>query len=118
MIELGYSRGEIQLLEVKAGSKTFGYLYNFVLDGMVSNYQSSFLYQEDGKYKPGLLSRALAIAYNQGLGHKSYDLLMGDQQFKRSLTVDNAKMVNLVVRQNRIKLVLESKLKKIWSRIN
>ena len=116
LVEFGYSSGEIQLLEVKAGSKTFGYLYNFVLDGMVTNYQSGFLYEEDGKFKPGLLSHALAIEYNRRLGHRSYDFLMGDQQFKRSLTVDHAKMVNLVVRQNRMKLILESKLVSAWAR--
>ena len=118
LIEFGYPRGEIQLLEVKSGSKTFGYLYNFVLGGTVSNYQSGFLYEEDPKFKPGLVSHTLAIEHNQGLGHKTYDLLMGDQRFKRNLTANNARMVELVVRQNRFKFSLESKLQRIWSRVN
>ena len=103
LIESGHPRGEIQLVEVAAGSKTFGYLYNFVLGGMVSNYQSGFLYEEDPKFKPGLVSHALAIEHNLTLGHKAYDLLMGDQRFKRSITTHDANMVALVVRRNRFK---------------
>ena len=118
LIESGHPRGEIQLLAVTAGSKTFGYLYNFVLDGMVSNYQSGLLYEEDSKFKPGLVSHALAIEHNLGLGHKAYDLLMGDQRFKRSLTTHDANMGALIVHKNRFKFHIESKLQGIWDHVN
>ncbi len=117
LVEKGHPRGEIQLVEVSAGEKPFGYLYNFILDGMVSNYQSAFLYEDDAKLKPGLVSHCLAIDHNLALGHKAYDLLMGDQRFKRSLTTHQEHMVALVLRQQRLKLRLESTLRDIWHKL-
>ena len=118
LIKSGHSRGEIQLIEIRAGSKAFCYLYNFVHGGMVSNYQSGFRYEDDPKFKPGSVSHALAIEHNLKLGHKAYDLLMGDQRFKRSLTTHDASMVGLVVRQSRFKFHVESKLRGIWGQVS
>ena len=117
LIELAVPRGHIQLIEASAGEYHFGYLYNFVMDGVVYNYQSGFLYENDARYKPGLLTHALAIEHNLHCGHKTYDFLMGDQRFKRSLTTSEAQMLALVLRRPRLKLQIEERLHWLWDKV-
>jgi CelD/BcsL family acetyltransferase involved in cellulose biosynthesis len=102
------------MVEASAGGTSFGYLYNFVMDGVVYNYQSGFLYESDGRYKPGLVTHALAIQHNVDGGNQTYDLLMGDQRFKRSLAMQEEDMLSLVVRRTRLRLRLEERLHDIW----
>ena len=117
LIELAVPRGQIQILQASAGDFHFGYLYNFVMHGVVYNYQSGFVYEDDGRYKPGLLTHSLAIEHNLAAGHDTYDLLMGDQRFKRSLALSEAHMLALVLRQSRVKLRLEEQLHNVWDRL-
>ena len=48
--------------------------------------------------KPGLVSHALAIQKNIGLGHRIYDFLMGEQRFKEAWR-DDALMQWLILRR-------------------
>ncbi len=114
LIRLAGPQGEIQMVEASAGGTSFGYLYNFVMDGVVYNYQSGFLYESDSRYKPGLVTHALAIQHNVDDGNQIYDLLMGDQRFKRSLAMEEEDMLSLVVRRVRLRLRLEERLHDIW----
>jgi CelD/BcsL family acetyltransferase involved in cellulose biosynthesis len=111
LIRTCFPLGEIQILEVSAGSKRFGYLYNFVRNGVVSNYQSGFLYGEHPKRKPGLLTHMLAIEHNLQRGMRVYDFLMGEQQYKRSLATDEERMIWLVLQRSRLRFRVE-----VWLR--
>ena len=51
------------------------------MDGVISNYQSGFLYESDSQLKPGLVSHMLAIDHNLDSGARTYDFLAGDQRF-------------------------------------
>ncbi len=99
LIDSCFDANEVQLVRVSAGDLDFGYLYNFVMDGVVSNYQTGFRYEADKKMKPGLVSHALAIRENIGLGNRVYDFLMGEQRFKRSLARNEARMQWLILRR-------------------
>jgi CelD/BcsL family acetyltransferase involved in cellulose biosynthesis len=65
----------------------------------VSNYQTGFRYDEDGRFKPGLVSHAQAIQFSVDDDARVYDLLMGDQRFKRSLAKNEAQMMWVVLRR-------------------
>ncbi|WP_177169837.1 GNAT family N-acetyltransferase [Ectothiorhodospira marina] len=87
-VRAAWARGDVQLLRISAGSRCIGYLYNMVYRGVVSNYQCGFCYPEDPRFKPGLVSHALAIAHNAALGMQVYDFLLGDARYKRTLAND------------------------------
>lgn len=88
LVRSAFNRGEIQLMAIKAGSAEIAYLYNFVWQGHVYNYQSGVNYpQMGGKYSPGMTAHSLAIDYNAAQGHHTYDLMAGDHQYKRALTL-------------------------------
>jgi CelD/BcsL family acetyltransferase involved in cellulose biosynthesis len=99
LIEECFGNGEVQLVRVHAGDLDFGYLYNFVMDGVVSNYQTGFRYDADSRFKPGLVSHALAVEKNIEMGNSVYDFLMGEQRFKRSLARHEAMMQWLILRR-------------------
>jgi len=108
-----FDSGNIQLLHVAAGEKKIGYLYNFIADGYISFYQSGFAYDENPKLKPGLVSHTLAIELNRQLGHRVYDFLASDAQYKRSLATDSREMVWAVLQRPRLQFDLERRLKQL-----
>lgn len=101
-------RGEIQLARIDCGPQPIAYLYNFVHDGVVANYQAGIRYDADARRKPGLVAHHLLIDENLKRGARIYDFLMGDQRYKRSLATDEAHMCRLVVQRNSVKFRLEN----------
>jgi len=77
--------GQVQLLELSAGSQVLGYLYNFQHGQRVYSYQSGFFYSEDNRHRPGLLAHALAIERAQAQGMRVYDFLAGEAPYKARL---------------------------------
>lgn len=92
LVEEGLPRGEVQLLRFSNPSGAIGCLYNFVHRGRVLSYQSGFRLPEDNQQKPGLVCHSRAIELNRGLGHKVYDFLSWDAQYKRSLGNSEAEL--------------------------
>jgi CelD/BcsL family acetyltransferase involved in cellulose biosynthesis len=78
-------RGEVDLLELRAGAETVGILYNFRLDGRISAYQSGFAATPVPQAKPGMSCHAMAIARSLGNGDAIYDFLGGADRYKLSL---------------------------------
>jgi len=77
--------GQVDLLELRAGSQVLGYLYNFQFGARVYSYQSGFAYGEDNRHRPGLLAHALAIGQAQARGLRVYDFLAGEAPYKARL---------------------------------
>lgn len=79
-------RGEVDLLRMTAGGKTFGYLYNFRFRGRVLTYQSGFDYAAAEPHeKPGMTCHHLAIEASAAEGMDYYDFLAGADRYKTSL---------------------------------
>jgi CelD/BcsL family acetyltransferase involved in cellulose biosynthesis len=79
-------RGEVDLLRMTAGGRTFGYLYNFRFRGRVLTYQSGFDYAAAGPHeKPGMTSHHMAIEACAAEGIDCYDFLAGADRYKTSL---------------------------------
>ncbi len=93
LIRDGVVAGSVDLLQISAGGRAFGYLYNFVRDGQVSAYQSGFDYDAASPHqKPGLTSHAAAIEWCRARGDTRYDFLAGDSRYKRSLAGEVVEM--------------------------
>lgn len=85
MIRALFASGAVDLLRIGTAERPVGFLYNFVVRGKVSMFQSGFDYQPSGKRSPGLLTHALAIEHYRRRGLREYDFLSGDAQYKRTL---------------------------------
>ncbi|HSI23378.1 MAG TPA: hydrolase 1, exosortase A system-associated [Methylophilaceae bacterium] len=107
LVSNGFANDQIQLAKVTAGEDTIGILYNFNSQNHVCNYQAGLVYDEDPKLKPGLVCHALAIEMNIMLGNKSYDFLMGDSQYKRSLSTQEGMMYWMTLRQQKVRFQIE-----------
>ena len=106
-----FACGEIQLLHVAAGVRTIGYLYNFVQAGHVYAYQSGFRYEQDGKYKPGLVCHAAAVEWNCEQGAETYDLLAGDCRYKQNLATERTRLEWVALQRDRVWFRLEDWLR-------
>lgn len=107
LIKTRLTHGNIQLLRVAAGSHLIGYLYNLEHRGVIASYQSGFCYGDNPKLKPGLVSHSLAIQACLSAGAKSYDLLMGRQQYKEMLATRRGEMSWLVIQRPRARFAFE-----------
>jgi CelD/BcsL family acetyltransferase involved in cellulose biosynthesis len=107
LLAAGIPRGEIQLALIACGDQPIGYLYNFRHRGVVSNYQSGIRYTDDPHLKPGLTAHQLFIEHSLRAGDSKYDLLMGDQRYKKSLSTEEGRMRYLTVQRNRVRFRLE-----------
>ena len=98
IINRRFDAGEIQLLHILCGEETLGCIYNFVYQGVVYHYQNGFNYERFSN-SPGIVSLALAIPYNAAQGHKIFDFMAGDSEYKRSLSTDKKMMQWYVIQQ-------------------
>jgi len=87
-----FASGAIQLLHVKAGNSTIGYIYNFIDAGKVYFYQSGFDYTNK-RLSPGLVVHVCAVQHCLDQGLLEYDFLAGDSQYKRSLSTNTHRLV-------------------------
>jgi CelD/BcsL family acetyltransferase involved in cellulose biosynthesis len=85
LIARGVPMGAVRISRTLAGDQTVGVLYNFVHDDCVLNYQSGFLYERDGRLKPGLISHVLSIEDSIIRGERGYDFLAGSAGHKSHL---------------------------------
>lgn len=87
LIESGIAAGSVDLMEVAAGGRVFGYLYNFKRNGIVHNYQSGFS-DDEPSLRPGYVCHALAIGHYARIGMTTYDFLAGTNRLKQSFGID------------------------------
>lgn len=111
LIRSRFADGEIELAHIACGQRTVGYLYNFVYQGCVANYQSGFLYEDDPKCKPGLVAHTLAIENALQTGRQRYDFLAGDERYKQSLGTHAGRFTWHVLQRPRLKFRLENALR-------
>lgn len=104
---------EIQLLRVTGDLGLIGCLYNFVHRGRVYAYQSGFVYSNDNRLKPGLISHHAAIELNRSQGQRYYDFLAGEARYKRSLAKETNQLAWIVVQRPRTAFALENFLRRL-----
>jgi CelD/BcsL family acetyltransferase involved in cellulose biosynthesis len=114
LIDAAFARGEVQVLRLSAGDKVISCMYNFVYQGKIYHYQSGINYTLfDGQDSPGLVSHAMAVSFNAAAGHRVYDFMAGDQQYKRSLCTDTGELHWLVLQRDRLKFNIEDLLRRL-----
>lgn len=86
LIQRLWPQQAVQLLRLRSGQQTLGYLYNTRWNGVESSMQSGFDYPEDNRLKPGLIAHSLAIRAAFAAGCERYDFLMGEASYKASLS--------------------------------
>jgi len=120
LIEIGHAAGSVDLLRISAGQTTIGLLLNFVHAGEVYAYQSGFVYSEDNRLKPGLVSHALGVAYYRNRHMSGYHFMAGEARYKSSLGLATETLTWLALRRadsfSRLEDAARS-LKKIITRI-
>jgi CelD/BcsL family acetyltransferase involved in cellulose biosynthesis len=86
MVKTRFAGGVVQLLRITAGNRAIGYLFNFVYQGHVYQYQSGFDYAVCKKYNsPGYVSHLYGVEYNLKVGHRIYDYMAGESNYKKSM---------------------------------
>jgi len=104
-------RKTVELIRLTSGSQLIGYLYNFIHKGWVYAYQSAFVFEDDPKYKPGLVAHNICIERYLRQGARIYDFLPGDGRYKTNLGVPGLDMLNIVIQRRSFTFTLENYLR-------
>ncbi|HEX3843056.1 MAG TPA: GNAT family N-acetyltransferase [Steroidobacteraceae bacterium] len=108
LVRSAFARGEIQMFAVDAGARRVGYIYNFVQRGHIYNYQSGLDYQVCEKHnRPGLVAHMLAVEFSARCGHRVYDYLAGDSEYKQALGTAVREMSWVTVQRDRVRFRIE-----------
>jgi CelD/BcsL family acetyltransferase involved in cellulose biosynthesis len=108
LVRSAFGRGEIQLLAIDVGARRLGYIYNFVRRGHVYNYQSGLDYHIlEKQNRPGLVAHELAIEFSARCGHRVYDYLAGDAEYKQALGTAAGEMSWVTVQRDRVRFGIE-----------
>jgi len=110
MMECAYapdSPNGVEFLRARAGDHAFGWLYNFVDRGTVLFYLSGFVFEEDNKLKPGLVTHALAIEHHLQAGMDTYDFMGGDNRYKTNMGQQGPDIVAYALQRNTFPMMLE-----------
>ncbi len=92
-------RGTVELMRVCRGEEPIGYLYNLVLRGHVLAFVSGFLYEQDNRLKPGLVSHALCIERHLREGASVYDFMAGETRYKSNLGQPGPEFIYLLLQR-------------------
>ncbi len=112
LVSQHFTTGTLQLLALRVGDEAIAYLYNFVHNGHVCNYQSGIDYAPRwSKSHPGLIAHALAIELNAKAGMDLYDFMFGDYRYKRQLSTQQAELHWLELQRPSWKFRLENSLR-------
>ncbi|MGB7934048.1 MAG: GNAT family N-acetyltransferase [Gammaproteobacteria bacterium] len=108
LVRKRFSEREIGLLEISDTHGPVGYLYNFIWRDRVYVLQTGFRVQSDGRFMPGYVVHALAIAHYKNMGMKIYDLMHGDSLYKRMLCNRRETLRWVVMQRPRLKFDFEN----------
>jgi CelD/BcsL family acetyltransferase involved in cellulose biosynthesis len=112
LIARGVPVGAVRISRTLVGDRTIGVLYNFVHQGHVINYQSGFLYEEDTRLKPGLVSHVLSIEDSLLRGERSYDFGAGPAGHKSRLANADRAMTWIAVGKDNLERRIEAKVRR------
>ena len=112
LIERCFAEGGMQMIEVRAGERAIGYLYNFCGGGRTYAYQSGFD-DADPRERPGYVCHALAIRHAFRQGMQIYDFMAGRNRLKQSFATRCEPMWWQVVRQPRLRFRLEDRGRRV-----
>ena len=115
LVETGLPHGTVELLQVSAGERPIGYLFNLIYRGHVCAYVSGFDFAADRRLKPGLVCHALAIARHAREGAAIYDFLAGAARYKSNLGQPGPEFVYLLVQRPTPMTQAERQLRRAWT---
>ena len=117
LIETCQPHGGVELIRVTRGDTVIGYLYNLIYRRQVYSYQSGFLFEDDPKLKPGLVSHCLCIEMHEREGNAVYDFMAGENRYKSNLGSPGPDMHYVVLRRPTAANRLEAGLRSLRDRI-
>ena len=109
-----FEKGLAEVVRVRAGDTTIGYLYNFLFRGRVYYYMGGFVYHTDNKLRPGMVTHAEAILhYAKERDFEYYDFLAGNQPYKKRLSNETMQMMHVTITRPCLKYSLSRKISTI-----
>ncbi|MSP62531.1 MAG: GNAT family N-acetyltransferase, partial [Myxococcales bacterium] len=106
LIRRAFPTGAVQILRISTGELPIGFLYNFVHRGKVSFYQCGYNYDAAGTLQPGLVAQTLAIQDALAGGFAEYDMMAGEQLYKKQLAKDHRLLHWVILRRRNWKMRL------------
>lgn len=113
LINNAWVSGEIALACLKHGERELGYFYFFIYRNVVYFYLSGLVQEQNSKLKPGLCGHTLCIEHFKSLGMVYYDLMGGDDRYKKSIASKHSALCRQAIRRPTMFFRVEAALRKV-----
>jgi CelD/BcsL family acetyltransferase involved in cellulose biosynthesis len=90
-----HQQGHLSLVRCRAGETVLGYLFNVCFASKILFLMSGINYSVGSNLKPGYLTHLLAIEHALSKNLDSYDFLIGEANYKRSLSNQESNFISL-----------------------
>jgi CelD/BcsL family acetyltransferase involved in cellulose biosynthesis len=110
LVESRFADGEIQLIKVCNDKIVVGFLYNLVWRKHVYVLQTGFASERNNILMPGYVAHSMAIEHNKQLGMIRYDLMRGDESYKKILCNRFHTLAWVAMQRRRMRFRLENAL--------
>lgn len=99
---------QIDIIRLRSGSTTIAVLYYHIVDKNVYFYLHGLKYDEDAKFKPGLVAHSLATQHYLDNGMDKYDYMGGYSQYKLQLAERVEDLVTVCIQKPRLRFAIEN----------
>ena len=118
VITAGFPRGEILLVEVRAGEQILGYIYGHVHANTAYIQQTGFITTKDNRLRPGYVSHLNAMQYCAEKGIRCYDFLPDEtSSYKKFFTSAGEPISWILLQRPRIKFYAEELIRHMLSNL-
>ena len=118
LITRAWNDGCIDIIRLSVKGRAFAYFYNFLYKNRVYFYLSAMDFEDDSKYKPGLMGHALCIQEYLDRGFIYYDFMGGGESYKDRLAEVTGKLCRMALQRPKLKLKVESIARKLKHKIS
>lgn len=118
IIETGFDRGVVQLLDVRCGAELIGCLYGHLFRDTVFMHQTGFRSSDDNRLRPAHVSHVEAMRYNAERGMRRYDFLPDEpSSYKRFFAAPGTRRHWVQLQRPRLRFGIERGLRSMRDRV-
>lgn len=117
LIRRSFDENIIKMLKISAGNETIAIIYYHVSNSIVYFYLHGLRYENNSKFKPGLVAHSIATQYFVDQGMDKYDFMGGYSQYKEQLADISENLVTVAIQRPRSRFKVENLARNIKDRI-
>jgi CelD/BcsL family acetyltransferase involved in cellulose biosynthesis len=113
LISTHFESHSVDLIKINAGDTTIAIIYNHIRGKKVFFYLHGLRFEDNPRFKPGLVAHSMATQYYLENGMEVYDYMGGYSQYKEQLSEKTEDLVSVVIQRSSSRYKMENIARKL-----